>query len=176
MESTIMPKTVRNGKSFWLLLISLILILSGIYVLFNPITALVASAMVVGVVFILLGVGYLMAFREKKSSVFLALGVLDLIIGVLFLSNIGISAANMPVILGLWILFNGIAEIVMGWEMRADQDSMWKIFFFGGILGVIFSLLIFAMPVIGVVTITVVIGLYLIIYGALEFMRFMKAY
>ncbi len=176
MESTIMPKTVRNGKSFWLLLISLILILSGVYVLFNPITALVASAMVVGVVFILLGVGYLMAFREKKSSVFLALGVLDLIIGVLFLSNIGISAANMPIILGLWILFNGIAEIVMGWEMRSDQDSMWKIFFFGGILGVIFSLLIFAMPVIGVVTITVVIGLYLIIYGALEFMRFMKAY
>ncbi len=176
MESTIMPKTVQNGKSFWLLLISLILILSGIYILFNPITALVASAMIVGVVFILLGVGYLMAFQERKSSMFLALGILDLIIGVLFLSNIGISAANMPIILGLWILFNSIAEIVMGWEMRADQNSMWKIFFWGGILGVLFSLLIFVMPVIGVVTITVVIGLYLIIYGGLELTRFIKAF
>lgn len=176
MEKTVMPNTIQNGKSLWLLIISLLLIFSGVYVLFNPLTALIASALFVGVVFILIGVGYLMAFREKKSSMLLALGILDLIIGILFISNLGISAVSMPVILAFWILFNSIAEVVMALELKSNNVPQWKYLLGGGIFGIIFSLLVFFLPVVGTVTITLVLGLYLIIYGALELTRFIKAY
>lgn len=163
-----------SRRSIWLLIIGVLLILCGIYVILNPITALLASAMFIGLVFIVLGAGYLMVFRERNSYWMLALGILDLIIGVLFLGNLGITAASMPVIFGLWILFNGITEIVMGLEMKRNSDPNWQILFWGGIGGIIFSLLIFAYPVVGTFMITALIGIYLIVYGMLEIIRYFK--
>ncbi len=163
-----------SRKSIWLLIIGVLLILCGIYVILNPITALLASAMFIGLVFIVLGAGYLMVFRERDSYWMLALGILDLIIGVLFLGNLGITAVSMPVIFGLWILFNGITEIVMGLEMKRNSDPNWQILFWGGIGGIIFSLLIFAYPVVGTFMITALIGIYLIVYGLLEIIRYFK--
>ena len=161
-------------KSIWLLIIGILLALCGVYVIFNPITALLASAMFVGLVFIILGAGYLMVFREKNSYWMLALGILDLIIGILFIGNLGITIVSMPVILGLWILFNAITEIVMGIEMKRTFDPNWQILFWGGVGGIIFSLLIFAYPVVGTFMITALIGIYLIGYGLLEIIRYFK--
>ena len=161
-------------RSKWLLLLGALLVLSGIYVIFNPITALLASAMFIGLVFILLGAGYLMVFRESNSNMMLALGILDLVIGVLFLANIGITAVSMPIVFALWTLFNGITEIVMGVEMKQSHDTNWPILFWGGIGGLIFSLLIFAYPIIGTVMITALIGIYLMAYGILEIVRYFR--
>ncbi len=165
---------VSDRKNIWLLIIGVLLVLCGLYVIFNPITALIASAMLIGLVFIVIGTGYLMVFRESNSYMMLALGILDLIIGILFLTNLSITAASMPIIFGLWILFNGITEIVMGIEMNRKKYANWKILFWGGIGGILFSILIFAYPVIGTFTITMLIGAYLIVYGALEIIRYFK--
>ncbi len=161
-------------RSIWLLLLGALLVLSGVYVIFNPITALLASAMFIGLVFILLGAGYLLVFRESNSYMMLALGILDLVIGVLFLANIGITAVSMPIVFALWTLFNGITEIVMGIEMKQSHDKNWPILFWGGIGGLIFSFLIFAYPIIGTVMITALIGTYLIVYGILEIVRYLR--
>ncbi len=174
MATNIANNLVSGNRSVWLLIIGILLILCGLYVIFNPVTALIASAMIIGLIFIVVGTGYLMVFRESESYMMLSLGILDLIIGVLFIANLGITAVNMPIIFGLWILFNGITEIVMGIEMKGRLDTNWKILFFGGIAGVIFSLLIFAYPVIGTFVITMLIGAYLIAYGALEIVRYFR--
>ncbi len=174
MATNIADNLTKGKRNVWLFIIGILLILCGIYVIFNPVTALIASAMIIGLIFIVVGTGYLMVFRESESYMMLALGILDLIIGVLFLTNLGITAVNMPIIFGLWILFNGITEIVMGIEMKRTNNSDWKILFFGGIAGVIFSLLIFAYPVVGTFMITMLIGAYLIVYGALEVVRYFR--
>ena len=176
MVKEIMPDTIANGKSLWLLIISILLIISGVYVLFNPISALITSAVLLGIVFIVIGTAYLMSFRQLNSYMLLALGILDIMIGVLFLTNIAATATSMPVIFGLWILFNSIAEIVMGIEMRSNGIAHWRYLIGMGIAGLIFSLLVFIMPIIGTVAITLIIGLYLIVYGIMEMRRFIKAY
>lgn len=163
-----------SKKNFWLMIIGILLVLCGVFVLFNPMTALVASAMFIGLVLIVLGVGYLMVFRDTGSYMMLALGILDIFVGILFLTNLGISAVSMPVIFGLWVLFNGITEIVLGLEMRREKSPNWQILFWGGIGALIFSFLIFAYPFIGTFVITFLIGAYLIVYGALEIIRYFK--
>lgn len=176
MAQTIMPDTITNGKSLWLLIISILLMLSGVYVLFNPISALITSAIFLGIIFIVIGTAYLLSFKQLNSYMLLALGILDIMIGVLFLTNIVATATSMPVIFGLWILFNSIAEIVMGVEMRSNGIAHWRYLCGMGIAGLIFSLLVLIMPTIGTVAITLIIGLYLIIYGVMEMRRFIKAY
>lgn len=161
--------------NIWLLIISTLLILSGVYVLFNPISALVASVLVIGVLFIILGSSYILVFKEGESYAILALGILDIFVGLLFLTNIGISVATLPVILAFWILFNSTVQLAMGLEIKNITGAPWKQLVGAGIFGIGFSILIFVYPAVGNITITLLLGLYLIGYGIFELNRFITS-
>ena len=160
------------SRNIWLLIVSLLLIMSGIYVLFNPISALIASVLVVGILFIILGSSYILAFKDGDSYAILALGILDVFIGLLFLTNIGISVITIPIILAFWILFNSTVQLAMGLEIKNIPNAPWKQLIGSSIFGIGFSILIFIYPAIGNITITLLLGLYLIGYGIIELHRF----
>ena len=160
------------SRNIWLLIVSLLLIMSGIYVLFNPISALIASVLVVGILFIILGSSYILAFKDGDSYAILALGILDVFIGLLFLTNIGISVITIPIILAFWILFNSTVQLAMGLEIKNIPNAPWKQLIGSSIFGIGFSILIFIYPAIGNITITLLLGLYLIGYGIFELNRF----
>ncbi len=161
-------------KNIWLLIVSLILIMCGIYVLFSPATALVASALIAGAAFIAMGAGYLMAFRYTRSYMHVTLGVLDIVVGLILLVNLGVTAASMPIIFAFWCLFVGITQVVAALELREVGEPIEKWLLASGIIGIIFSLLIFFNPVFGVLTISFLMGAYLILYGAFELNRYLR--
>ena len=160
--------------SLWLLLISLLLIGSGLYLLFHPATALVTSALIVGMAFILVGAGYFMEFHSNPSYLYPALGVLDMIIGVVLLANLGVTATTMPIIFGFWCLFTGISQFVGGFLMRGRLTPFGRLISLTGLIGVIFGILLFLYPLFGVFTITFLLGAYLIIYGCFELGRYVR--
>ncbi len=172
---------MKNGlqtRNFGLLLISLLLIIGGIYVLFHPMAALLASAFMIGFVFVALGVGYLLLYGQVKTYWALGLGILDLFIGIVFLSNMGVSAASMPIIFALWILFVGISQLTVGLDLKklSSNAKGWKWWAASGVFGILFALLIFLFPAVGALSITVVFGIYLIEYGAFELDRYLRGY
>ncbi len=169
-----MAKLISNSKSIWLLIVSLLLIGSGIYVLFNPMTALVASALVAGAIFILMGFGYLFDFRQCRSYMCLAIGILDVIVGIILLSNLGITAISIPMIFGLWCLFIGITQFVAALELKEEEIPFGNWLLAAGLIGIIFGLLIFFYPSFGALTITFLMGAYLILYGVFELNRYIK--
>ena len=158
-------------KNFWLLLISLLLIASGIYVLFNPISALISSVIFIGIFLLLIGSGYLLSFQENDSYAILALGILDIFLGLIFLTNIGITALTLPIIWAFWIMFNSIIQIAMGMELKNTPNVPYKQIIGAGVFGVLFSTLIFIYPAVGTFTITILLGFYLIGYGVFELYR-----
>ncbi len=169
---------IFQGKNIGLLFIGLLLIVSGIYVLFNPIAALVASALFIGIVLVLLGMGYLYLYSQTRSYLTLGLGLLDLFMGIIFLSNMGISAATVPIIFALWILFVSISQLTVGLDLKKVSADLtgWKWWVISGILGIVFSMLIFIFPSIGAFSITIIFGLYLIEYGVFEINRYVNGY
>ena len=162
-------------RNLWLLIVSLLLIMSGIYVLFNPITALITSVLIIGILFIILGSSYILAFKEGDSYAILALGILDVFIGLLFLTNVGVSVATLPIILAFWILFNSTVQLAMGLEIKDIPNAPWKQLVGASVFGIGFSILIFLYPTIANITITLLLGLYLIGYGIFELNRFITA-
>lgn len=171
--------TALQSKNIGLLLIGILLIIGGIYVLFNPLAALIASALFIGIALVLVGVGYLFLYTQDKSYLTLSLGILDIFIGLVFLSNIGISAATMPIIFALWILFIGISQLAMGLELKKltpVSSSAWKWWTASGLFGILFAILVFIFPTIGALSITILLGIYLIEYGAFELNRYLNGY
>ncbi len=162
------------SNKIWLLIISLLLIVSGIYVFFNPFTALLTSALFVGVVLIVIGSGYILSFSKGESYAILALGILDILVGILFLTNLSLSALTLPIILAFWIMANSVVQLAMAFELKDDPMFPTKPWVIGTFLGIVLSILIFMYPIVGTLTITILVGFYLIGYGLFELHRFIK--
>ena len=158
----------------WLLIISLLTIALGVYVLFNPVTALLGLALYIGIAFVLIGFGYMMIFQESKNYLYLSVSVLDIIIGVLLLINIGLTTATLPLIIALWMLFGGISQFVESWRLKDTNTSSWVWFLISGVISILFGLFVVFHPIISMMAITTLIGLYFIIYGAFELIRYMR--
>lgn len=157
-----------KAPSLWSLFIGLIMLILGIYVCFHPATALAALGGALGVSLIVLGVSYLAAFVGSKHFGYLALGILDIVLGIMFLANLSVMVVGLPILFALWALFAGIVQIVESVRLKDIGFYDWYIQLISGIFGLVFSVLIIYRPIFGAVAITLIMGAYIIMYGALE--------
>ena len=164
------PRTIGR------LIIGLLLMFCGAFVLFNPVAALMTTALVLGAFFIVTGIGYVIVFYQSRSYMLMSIGILDILIGLLFVSNLGLTAQSISIVFALWCLFVGVTQIASAFEMKDIQIGPWKWVLALGLLSVLFAFLIFFNPLIGIVTITLLMGSYLIIYGLFELARFVQGY
>ena len=170
MAETNENRKIRKGLIFS----SVFMIIAGIFIWFYPDTALLAAALYLGMMFIIGGSGYLTDFYLLRSGWLLAVGLLNIIIGVVLILNLGITAASLPVLLAVWILCIGVIQIAFGVDSKAGGDPAWKWILIAGFLGIIFALLILGYPVIGVFAISTMLGLYFFLYGCLGIAEYVE--
>lgn len=156
---------IRASKG--LLIFGLLMILTGIFTWLNPDAALLAIALYLGIVFLLGGISYLYAFFSVHSGGLLALGLLDIIVGVILMTNLGVTVSSLPILLAIWVLCVGVIQIAFSIDARTSGLIFWKWTLTSGILGVLFGFLILSHPMIGAFTISLILGFYLILYGCL---------
>lgn len=151
----------------WHLIAGIIMAIVGIYVWFNPVVTLVALALYLGIAFIVVGAGYFAFSFSYQSGWYLIVGILDILVGIIFVSNLGVTAASLPIIFALWCLAVGVIQIVAAFQLK-KIDLPWGWDLTAGILGILFAFLILAYPAIGTITITALMGAYIILYGIVE--------
>ena len=153
--------------SIWHLVAGVIMAALGIYVWINPVATMVALALYLGIAFIVLGVGYVTASFRFDSGWDMFVGVLDILVGVIFVGNLGVTAASLPIIFALWCLAVGVIQLVVSYKFKqAGMNWGWTLT--SGILGIVFAFLILTYPALGVITITALMGAYILLYGILE--------
>lgn len=153
--------------SGWALVVGILMVIAGVYALFHPVAALVALALYIGVMFLVAGAGYLAAyFGNNTSGWYLALGLLDVFLGIVLVSYLRQTVAIIPFMFGFWCLFSGTLQIMAALNLRkAAVNSIWMWPLISGILGVVFAFLIMYNPLAGALAISILMGVYMIIYG-----------
>lgn len=162
--------TARN-VSVWHLVAGIIMAILGVYVWFNPVVTLVALALYLGIVFIVVGAGYLTISFSYQSGWYMLVGALDILVGVIFVGNLGVTAVSLPIIFAIWCLAVGVIQIVTAFQFKNDGFP-WGWTLGAGILGVLFGFLILAYPAVGTVTITALMGAYILLYGIIEIVEY----
>lgn len=160
---------LKNPK--WNLVAGIIMMILGIFVWLNPFGTMLALAFYLGLGFVLAGAFYIMASMSIKSGWYLLVGILDLLVGFIFMANLGVTAATLPIIVALWCLTVGVVQAVGALEIRR-YGLPWGWSMTMGIIGVMFGLLILVYPMVGMITISTVIGLYAIMFGLLQFAEY----
>ncbi len=151
----------------WHLIAGILMLILGVYVWLNPFVSLLALSLYIGIALIIIGAGYTASSLSVESGWYMFVGLIDIIIGIVLVSNIGLTAATLPVIVGLWCLVVGAVQLVSSYHLsRHGHPWGWSLTL--GLLGIVFGFLILEFPALGMVTISTLMGLYIVLYGILE--------
>ena len=172
MEGIMFALKLKSNK--WNLVAGIVMILFGGVVWFNPFETMVALAFYIGFIFVLVGGAYAMSSFASKSGWYLLVGVLDILIGIILMANLGISAMTLPIILALWCLTVGVIQFVGAFENK-KQGYPWSWSLVMGSLGVLFGFLILIYPAVGMVAISTFLGLYAILFGIFQLIEYYVA-
>lgn len=137
------------------ILISVLLIILSMFLIFNPTMSLNVIVVIIGIILTVNGivhtVSYFSSSKELKMfSVELAIGVISLLVGLVFVFNPSVVQEFLAFIIGAWIILKSITSIQLALNMR-EATNKWFITLilavFTFILGIILILKPFATSV-----------------------------
>ena len=138
---------VWPGITLWALVL-----LFGAYMLVDGIFAIVAAVRAAG--------------REARWWLLFVEGVLGVLAGLVAFLLPGITALALLYLVAAWAIFTGILQIVGAVRLRREIEGEWALIL-GGLLSVIFGVLLAVLPGPGILALVWLIGAYAVVSGVL---------
>ena len=163
----------RISRNWWLYTVrGVVAIIFGIVAFARPEQALQALVLVFGAYALVDGIFAMFAgiasyrYFERWWAVLLE-GVVGVVIGLLTFFWPNITALVLLYFIAAWALITGIFEIVAAIQLRRMITGEWMLIL-GGLLSIVFGVLMFVFPVVGAVSVIWVIGIYAVVFGISE--------
>jgi uncharacterized membrane protein HdeD (DUF308 family) len=156
----------------WVLFFGIITLLAAIFVLAWPGATLLVIAVLFGVQLIVAGIfRFVSAFASDDSSggtrVLLALlGVLSIIVGLWAVRHVLLTLLALVVLLGIFWVVNGTIELFTALSHRGMPQRGWSAAM--GVLSILAGLVVLIYPGESLLTLSVVLGIWLLVYGLME--------
>ncbi len=159
---------VQNWWTF--ILRGVFALLFGVIAFVAPGATILSLTWVFGFYALLSGVFALVAAWNLRSYdrwwVFLLEGLLGIAAGVIAFVSPGTTALALLAIIAAWAILTGILQIVAAIRLRREIENEWSLGL-GGLLSVIFGVLLVIWPRSGLLTISWIIGFYALAFGVM---------
>ncbi|MBB3731174.1 HdeD family acid-resistance protein [Nonomuraea dietziae] len=156
------------ASTWWLILIrGICAVIFGILAIVWPGITLWVLVIFFGAYAIVSGIFSLgAAFRHDSGSKawLIISGVLGILAGIVAFVWPGITTLALLYVIAFWAIFTGVAEIFAGIRLRKTIDNEWMLII-GGLLSVVFGILLLTWPASGALALTWLIGVFAVIYG-----------
>jgi len=155
---------------------SLAFIVVGLFLIIKPATTLSMISYVLGIVILVNGIVNLIKYFSNREKVNLydfglIFGILNVIIAIIFISKPSMIASIIPLILGIWILVNGIIKLQFAINLRNQPKSNWVYSAVISGISILLGLFLVLNPFKGAVVITRIIGGILVGYAILDLLQ-----
>ena len=150
-------------------------IIAGICVFVFPLESYVTLSVLFGILMLLTGAAQLVIASSSGNYLmmkgyFVVGGVLDVILGIFLCVYPGVSLVVLPIMMGLWLMYNSFVIIAFGGDMDTFKLSGGGMVMVLGILLLILSIFVLLNPFgVGVTTVLIVAGAGLILFGLILF-------
>jgi uncharacterized membrane protein HdeD (DUF308 family) len=158
----------------WVLFFGVVTLVAGVLVLVWPGHTLIAIAVLFGIQLVVAGIfRFVAALAADEASgstrvLYALLGVLSFIIGLYALRHILITIAALALLLGIFWIVNGAVEAFTALSHQGMQGRGWNIAM--GALSVLAGVVVLVYPSISLLTLAVVLGIWLLLFGIMEIM------
>lgn len=171
----------RAIKHWWLLAVAGILCIAlGIVVFAFPLQSYVTLAILFGVLLLVVGAAKLISastsanFFMMRGYVIVS-GVLDLLIGIFLCIYPGVTLVALPIMLGIWMMYNSFVIIAFGGDMETFRLGGSGLVIVGGVLLLLLSAVVLLNPFsAGIATVIILAGIGLLVLGCLLCMLSLK--
>jgi len=153
--------------SIWHFIAGLIMLVLGIMIWANPAASLLAMALYFGLILFLLGCGYVIFALSQYSGWYMIVGLFDIFIGLIFMTNLGLTVETLPIFFALWILVSGIVQIAGSIEVRKSGQP-WGWALTSGIIGIVVAYFILTSQELGDWALVLTAGTYTVVYGIIN--------
>jgi uncharacterized membrane protein HdeD (DUF308 family) len=157
------------SQYWWLLALrGLIGVIFGIIAFVTPLATMIALVLVFAA-YMLVDAGfafyaaYQAARRGRKWGLMVLQGLLNLFVGAVAAVLPGLTAVAFVLMVAAWAFVSGALQIAAAF--RIDKGRWWLVF--GGIVSIIWGILLVIAPLIGAVVLTWWMGAWAIVFGAL---------
>lgn len=156
----------------WLLAFGILTLIAGVAVVAWPGPTVLAIAVLFGIQLVVVGIfQFVNAFAGSDLSggvrvMSAVLGLLAFVVGLYAVRHVLISVVALALLLGIFWVVNGFAEIFNALAHRDSPHRGWR--GFTGVLSILAGVVVLAYPGISLVTLALVLGIWLIIYGVME--------
>lgn len=158
------------GRNWWVLLFAGILsLIVGVVALVWPGKTVVVVAFVFAIWLIVSGIfslvrGFAHGLTGGMRALFIITGILSLVLGIFAIRGEFQELYILSLFIGIGFLFRGFATLFLGFESKESRG--WNIFF--GIVMLIGGVVVLVWPGISLITLTWVVGIWLIVIGIYE--------
>ena len=168
-------RAMEPVKHWWMyLIIGVLAFILGVFMLINPaityemMTLLLGLALLIfGVIEMIVGIFSRNIFVSRAAVIIGA--VLNIVLGILLAANPGIAALTLPLILGMWMLYQSFMTISYAGDLKNFKVKGYGLTLFCGIVLLVLAMLILLRPMtLGIVTVAAYIAISFIIYGLSE--------
>lgn len=151
-------------------------VLVGLFLVIKPATTLSMISYILGLIILIHGIVNLVRYyvNKDKNNLFdfgLVLGIIEVVVAIIFISTPEFVASIIPLILGVWILVNGIFKLQFALNLKSVENDSWIHSLVVSIVSIVFGVVLISNPFSGAVIITRIIGIFLIIYAVLDFLQ-----
>ena len=144
---------------------------AGIVVFVFPLQSYVALSILTGVIMLFVGAAQLIVATTSGNYLtmrgyMIVGGIVDLILGLMLCVYPGVTMALLPVLMGMWMMYNAFMIIAFGGDLETFRlkGSGWATF--GGILLLILSIIVLVNPFsAGIATVIILAGIGLLLLG-----------
>ena len=158
-----------RAKWGWIVALGVVYVVAGFIALGSVVSATVVSVFVVGIMMLVAGVFEVInAFQIKtwgRFLLWLLLGVLYIVAGILTFENPLLAAAMLTLVLGAALVASGIMRVLLGFGMKEATPWIWVVL--SGVVTFLLGLVILAhWPVASLYVLGIFLGVDLVIAGA----------
>lgn len=164
-----MLRHVKSG----MLLLSIAYLLLGLWLLVMPQTSLRWICYAFGAVVLLTGVVCLVRYARARGNGFLTPlwligGIITGALGVFTLAQPDYVASILPVVFGLFIVFDGLSRILSGFGLLKQRGRKWWTLVLLGLVSVGLGVFLIARPLDLLVSVVMLCGVLLVLEGAMN--------
>ena len=162
----------RIGRHWgWLLFFGILMVAAGVCAVAWPGPTVLVLAVLFGIQIIVSGIfWFISAFTREESGgarvLSAILGLLGILIGLYAVRHIIVSVVALALLIGIYWVAYGIAQIYAAIAHRELPHRGWMGFI--GALSVVAGIIVIVWPGPSLVTLALVLGIWLIIYGLME--------
>lgn len=164
-ESLMLEKFLK--RSSWIdVIISIIFVLFGALLIVKPNEILDAISMILGIIFISMGVLKLIEYyvSDTKEDYLLTMALLTVIFGTIILFASDGILSLFRIIIGAWIIFAGIMDFQTTLQWKEFKSPFW-------IVAILFSILMMFAGIVILINKNIILttlGVMIVIYGVLD--------